>query len=134
MSSLVLWLTLHSLCFSALSLLSELAEFWSKGLVDQLSFIEKNVQGELWIAKSNTMSYADIALYYLMYIFGRDNKEAVDAALATAPKVTARTQHAHTAMRCRGDAGSAGCRGSDGRPKESNSENSANPRRASRLI
>lgn len=78
---------------------SELAEFWSKGLVEQLSYIERNVQGDLWIAKSNVMSYADIALYYMLYVFGRENKEAVDAALLTAPKVRCWSPHSRSGQR-----------------------------------
>ena len=78
---------------------TEYAEFWAKGLVEQLSYINKNVLGDLWIAKSNVMSYADVALYYLLYVFGRENKEAVEAALATAPKVSARTTHSQLRQR-----------------------------------
>ena len=63
--------------------------FFSTELPDKIALFEKNVQGATFIGKSNKVSYADVALYYLRFVLASDNKEGVDAAFAACPKVSA---------------------------------------------
>jgi len=67
---------------------AKLADFWNKGFGDQVASLNKNVTGNPWFAGSK-ISYADIAIYYTLYVLGTENKEAVEKALAANPKVAA---------------------------------------------
>lgn len=67
----------------------KLALFWSTGLPDGLAQLEKNIAGALWVGASNTLSYADLALYCTLFIFDSQNREAVQKALDGSPKVKA---------------------------------------------
>lgn len=68
---------------------AKLAEFWSTGFGASVAQLAKNVQGETFFAKSNKLSYTDIAIYYLIWVLATENKEAVDAVVAANPKIAA---------------------------------------------
>lgn len=75
--------------FEAKSDEAKKAEFWSKTFPESLAMLSKNVQGELFFAKSNKMSFVDVAIYYTLFVLATENKEAVEAGFAANPKIAA---------------------------------------------
>lgn len=61
--------------------------FWSKSFPDSVAFLAKNVTGAPFF--SAKLSYVDVAIYYLIWVFNTENKEAVAKALADNPKIQA---------------------------------------------
>jgi len=64
-------------------------EFWNSKLAAGLAGLEKNIQGNPFFTKSNKLTYVDVAIYYLIFVFSTENKEAVDKALESTPKIKA---------------------------------------------
>jgi len=64
---------------------AKLADFWNKSFPEQVAALNKNVTGSPFFASK--MSYADIAIYYTLYVLGTENAEAVEKAVAANSKV-----------------------------------------------
>lgn len=66
---------------------AKLEQFWSSGFGQALAYLNKNVRGATFFGASNQISYADLAIYYLVFVLATENKQAVDAAVEQNPKI-----------------------------------------------
>jgi glutathione S-transferase len=66
---------------------AKLAEYWSKGVPEAVRLLEKNVLGQQYTGAHNKLSYADVAIYYALWMLRTENAEVIDKALAANPKV-----------------------------------------------
>jgi len=67
--------------YNAKSDAAKAAEFWAKTFPEGMIALAKNIKGNNHIGSSNTLSYVDITLYYMLWSLRTENKEAIDAAL-----------------------------------------------------
>lgn len=77
--------------FTARGDAAKTAEFWSKSFPAQLATLSNNVQGSsssVWFT-GKKMTYADVAIYYTLWVLSTENKEAVEAGFAANPKLKA---------------------------------------------
>jgi len=61
-------------------------KFWTSTFPDNAALLDKNVHGEGHFIGSK-LSIADVAFYYLCWVFATENKFAVDAALGKHAKL-----------------------------------------------
>ena len=79
--------------FTVKSDAEKVAKFWATGLNDQLALIAKNIPAGSassvpWF-NGKRMTYADVAIYYTLWVLNTENSEAVQLALKENPKVAA---------------------------------------------
>jgi len=65
------------------------AEYWEKNFPAGVDLLNKNIRGASSVQPSGKLTYADVALYYVFWSLGTENKSAVDAAVAKNSKVAA---------------------------------------------
>lgn len=65
----------------------KLKAYWAEGLAKSLLALENNVAGPYVLG--DRLTYADVSIYYQLWVLETENKEGVAAALAQTPKVKA---------------------------------------------